>query len=100
MNRINAGALYYAVFIAFISSVIVVFFLLSSYLHSKLVTIELQKDKVTKDVSSAMVLLQSDPTVCDYNRQTRINLFGEEDVPVIVFKKRHGVYDVLYAEAS
>ena len=95
---LKAGALYFAVFISFISGIFVVFLLLNAYLNSKIANIELHKDKVIRDVNSAIALLQGNPEIVGYNSQQEMDLFNDGHSTVTVARKRFGAYNVVSAE--
>lgn len=100
MIKVKAGALYYAVFISFLSAATVVFLLLGNYLNSRLVTIELQKNKLVRDVNSAIKLVIANPDEFGFDSPQETDLFGDEGTLVTVNRKRFGVYHIVHAETS
>ena len=97
---IKAGSLLYAIFIAFILSLLTSMFLLALYLHNIQVSQLIKKSDLNDDIESALNIYLTTENFNDYNKEIKIDLFedGEHNVSLLV--KKWGLYDIAYLNAK
>lgn len=90
---LKAGALYYAIFIAFVIALACVVMMMNSQLHQVIVTQYAQSAKLERNIQSAFVLLNEDPSLVKMNETKEIQLYDNNEDVVTVKKKRWGVFN-------
>ena len=95
--RVNAGALYYALFISFIVAVLCGMLILYTYIHNSYIDRQILQEQVISNVKSGINLVCKNPDLLKYSETEKINLFGN-DYDIVLLRKEHwGVYDLIYA---
>jgi cytoskeletal protein CcmA (bactofilin family) len=97
---LKAGALYYAIFISFIIALSCTVMMLNSYLHQTYVIQYLQAERLDRNINSALVLLNEDPSLVKLNEQKPVQLFDDELDEVMISRKSWGVFDILTFSAE
>lgn len=90
---LKAGALYYAIFIAFVIALACVVMMMNSQLHQFIVTQYAQSAKLERNIQSAFVLLNEDPSLVNMNATKDIQLYDNNEDFVTIEKRRWGVFN-------
>lgn len=93
---LRAGALYYAIFVVFIVSLITGFLFLAAYTNQNYFTILFMQGQMVNDVNSAINLHISNPELADYNTSEKLLLYGDSVVKTDIVKKPWGAYDIVH----
>lgn len=99
-KNLKAGALYYAVFITFMVSLISGFLLLNAYVNNLFIQMETKRGIVINNVNSGLNYLLANAAQFNYNTEREISLFEGEDNMVTLGKKKWGGYDILKSSSS
>ncbi len=95
---VKAGALYYAVFVAFIIILISGFFILSSYFTRQNLDYYLKRDQLKSNVESGYVLASDNIDLVDLNTEKEIKLYEDENV--FITKGIWGLYYILNVKST
>ena len=99
-RKIKAGALYYTILISFIIAAILIALIMHNYLQNRYTDMLIMQDKVSRNAGSAIQMMLGNPALCEYNKETEINLFDDDNEKVTVSKKKWGGYDIFNAKAE
>ncbi|NOZ47670.1 MAG: hypothetical protein GXO79_12950 [Chlorobi bacterium] len=95
---VKAGALYYAVFVAFVIILISGFLFLSSYLTRQNINYYIEKDQLRANINSGYILIKNNFNLVSSGNFRNITLFGNEKVNI---QKRYwGLYYILEIESK
>ncbi|MCK4661791.1 MAG: hypothetical protein KAT68_02915 [Bacteroidales bacterium] len=97
---LKAGALYYAIFISFILTLLAGFFILLSHLTNLNTSNIIERNKLIDNINSSINILLSKPDLLLENDKIQIDLFEDEKSFVDIEKKNWGVYYILKATAK
>jgi hypothetical protein len=92
---LKAGALYYAIFIAFVIALACVVMMMNSQLHQFIVTQYAQSAKLERNIQSAFVLVNEDPSLVNMNESKEITLYDNNEDVVTAEKRRWGIFNRL-----
>lgn len=98
--KVNAGALYYALFISFVVAVLLTMLILHTFIYNSYVSRKVLQDQVVLNVESGINLVCLNPYLIDYNQWEKLSLFENNVDSVHLLKKHWGVYDVLIAKSK
>ena len=99
-KKVNGGALYYAVFIAFLISVLSGLLLLYTYIHNSYINRQILQEQTFSNVRSGINLILKNPELVGYESEDEIELFGNNYDKIKLRKKHWGVYDLIFAESN
>jgi len=98
--KVKAGALYYAIFIAFLIASLIGLLILYTHIHNSYVDRQIIKEQVLSNVKSGINLVLKNPELLPYSTPENIKLFGNE-YDVVNLKKEHwGAYGLIYANSQ
>jgi hypothetical protein len=97
---LKAGALYYAIFIAFIIALVCISIMLNTYLHHTFIVQYLQTERMERNIQSALILNNEDPSLVNLNETKEIDLFNDEGDIVTIHKYPWGVFDLVQFTAT
>jgi len=100
IKKIPAGALYYAVFISFIISVISGLLISYTFLYNAYIDKQAIQDQLQSNVKSGINLVLKNPKLATYTSTEVIKLFDNDYDSISVIRKHWGVYDLLFAESK
>jgi hypothetical protein len=94
-KKVKGGALYYAIFVAFVVSLICGFFILATWFFRGYLDTMISRDQLRRNVISGINLALSNPGIIPYDETFEMDLFS--DIPSLVkfYKQRWGIYDIL-----
>jgi hypothetical protein len=92
---LKAGALYYAIFVAFIISLACIVMMMNAQLHQVVVIQYTQSAKLERNIQSAFVLNNEDPGLVKLNETKELPLYDNDEDMVTASKWRWGVFTVL-----
>lgn len=96
MKKINAGVLYYVVFILLIGWIICIAILSSLRLNQFLYNTVKVTDNLITDINSSINIISSNPGLVHYNDSLVLQLDSSRVTKVIVKKKYWGYYSILH----
>jgi hypothetical protein len=99
-RKFDAGALYYAVFITFLISILSGALILYTYVHNSYIDRQILQEQVFSNVKSGINLVLKNPELIDYGAEQNIKLFGNEYDLVSLRKENWGAYDLIYANSQ
>ncbi len=99
-KKVNGGALYYAIFIAFLISVLSGLLLLYTYIHNSYINRQILQEQAFSNVRSGINLVLMNPELVGYESEDEIELFGNNYDKVKLRKEHWGVYDLIFAESN
>lgn len=99
---VKAGALYYAIFIIFVITLITGFIFYIHLFQNQYITSYVQHEKIESNIESALELYCSNPGIVSQNANTSIDLFdSEEEINKVNLKRYYwGVYDLVEISCS
>ncbi|MFC2105014.1 hypothetical protein ACFLS4_06665 [Bacteroidota bacterium] len=100
ISKVDGGALYYAVFIAFIISILSGLLILYTYVHNSYINRQILQEQVFSNVKSGINLVLKNPELVFYSSDEEIKLFGNEYDIVKLRKEHWGAYDLVYSESK
>ena len=99
-TKIDAGALYYAIFISFIVAILCMFLISYTYLNNSYVNQIILQEQLVLNVKSGINLICKNPDVLKYKEIKELNLFDNTYDKVKLEKKHWGAYDLVYAKST
>lgn len=93
-KTLRAGALYYAIFIAFLIALVCTVILMGSYLHHTFVIRYVQSERMERNIRSAILLSHEDPKLVGLNETKEIALFDDDEDVVTIQKYPWGVFNL------
>lgn len=100
IRKIHAGALYYAVFISFIISVISGLLISYTFLYNSYIDRQAIQDQLQSNVKSGINIVLKNPKLANYTSTEEIKLYDNDYDLTAVTRKHWGVYDLLFAESK
>ncbi|MCB2196753.1 MAG: hypothetical protein KQH79_12900 [Bacteroidetes bacterium] len=99
-KRVPAGALYYAVFIALLISVLSGLLLAYTYIHNSYINRQILQEQAISNVKSGINLVLKNPELLSYGDYEEVKLFGN-DYDLVKLRKEHwGAYDLIYSNSK
>lgn len=99
-KKVNAGALYYAVFIALLISVLSGLLLAYTYIHNSYINRQILQEQALSNVKSGINMVLKNPELIGYGNQEEVKLFGN-DYDIVKLRKEHwGAYDLIYSNSQ
>ncbi len=99
-KKLDGGALYYAVFISFLISILSGLLILYTYIHNSYIDRQILQEQVFLNVKSGINLISKNPDMLAYGTAENIKLFSNEYDLVNLRKEHWGVYDLLYSNSE
>lgn len=96
---LKAGALLYAIFVTLVVALLTMGILWGHYYGSIQVSQSIKHSQLVANVNSAINKVLIFPDSLPYDREMEFSPFND-DIPVVLNKKRWGMYDVLVAKAG
>ncbi len=87
--------MYYAIFVAFVVSLMCGFFILATWLFRGYLDTMISRDQIRRNVTSGINLALSNPGIIPYDEPFEMELYSDMPSPVRFYKERWGVYDIL-----
>ena len=98
-SRINAGALYFVLFLLFLLTLLLASYILFIHYKNILFHRQVQISQIEQNIESVVELYQIDPSIAAVGSISSFNLFEGEVSPVHVFLKQWGGYKMLFVKA-
>lgn len=99
-KKVDGGALYYAIFISFLISILSGLLILYTYIHNSYIDRQIIQEQVFSNVKSGVNLILKNPNLLTYGTAKDIKLFGNEYDLVNLRKEHWGAYDLLYSNSE
>ena len=99
-KKVDGGALYYAVFIAFIISILSGLLILYTYVHNSYINRQIIQEQAFFNVKSGINLVLKNPDLLTYGTKENIKLFNNEYDFVNLRKEHWGAYDLIYSNSE
>lgn len=97
---IKGGALYYAIFISFVGSLLCGLLILSVSLSRQIVQNDIGRDDLQMNVRSGLTLALQEPALIPYNDSLEYILFKDQTSKVTFYKRHWGMYDIISVTSS
>lgn len=94
-KKVKGGALYYAIFVAFVVSLICGFFILATWFFRGYLDTMNSRDQLRRNVTSGINLTLTNPGIIPYDESFETDLFSDIPSHVKFYKQRWGIYDIL-----
>ena len=98
-NKLKAGAMYFAVFMAFLSGVISIFIILLAFLNNRVILLEDYKNDAYDNAQAGITLLLANPDRIGFNISTPL-VTGERKDTILLQKRRWGALTIFSSSAS
>lgn len=99
-NDVKGGALYYAIFISFIVTLLGGLLTMNVMLHNVSDTEMLNAQRYERNISSALILISEKPDILKMDGYVNIDLYGDDLDKVSAFTYRWGGYQLLKIDSG
>lgn len=97
---LKAGSLYYAIFISFILSLIILALFFLARTQHMYIQDSVVHEQVKQNVYSGTLLYSQEPDIVPYNNQKEIKVYDDDKNKAALIKKRWGFFDVVLVSSK
>jgi hypothetical protein len=99
---VRAGSLYFAIFISFISAILLSSLIVLTWHNNMYITTQIEREQVESNCRSGILFALKDSTLSFSGNEDSVSLYGDEDRKDMVYMKKRawGVYEIVESKAQ